>query len=437
MVRPATAEDRKANRRGAARLAAVQALYQMDIAGAGVNEIFAEYEGHWLGREVEGEEYLPAEAAFFRDVVSGVVREQRKLDPLIDAALARGWPLKRIEALLRAVLRAGGEPILTPPLREALAARLARREQSLVLLNRRGYATSLLCRECGQEAMCPNCSVSLTLHRTGRLARCHYCGHEVQTPEACPSCHGAYLRLTGFGTEKVAEAVAAALPAARVERLDRDRASRRGVLVQTLAAFEKGEIDILVGTQMIAKGHDFPRVTLVGVVDADVGLGIPDFRSAERTFQLLTQVAGRAGRGDTAGEVILQTHMPDHYALVHACSQEYEAFFERELEFRRTMGYPPVAALVNLIVRSADEDKGREAIAALGAQLRSRAYGRYRVLGPARAPLARLRQEHRFQILLKGQRKAMREAVHAALVARYGETRWPGVAVDVDPLSVM
>jgi primosomal protein N' (replication factor Y) len=363
---------------------------------------------------------------------SGKYRELR----LPQRIAAQGLPQVEIVDR-RAVLRAGGEAILSPPLREALAARLARREQSLLLLNRRGYATSLLCRECGQEAMCPNCSVSLTLHRTGRLARCHYCAHEVATPEACPSCHGAYLRLTGFGTEKVAEAVAGAFPAARVERLDRDRASRRGVLAQTLAAFEQGQLDILVGTQMIAKGHDFPRVTLVGVVDADVGLGIPDFRSAERTFQLLTQVAGRAGRGDTAGEVILQTHMPDHYALVHACAQDYDAFYERELEFRRTMGYPPVAALVNLIVRAVDEQKGRDAVAALGATLRVRAHGRYRVLGPARAPLARLRQEHRFQILLKGQRKAMREAVRAALVARYGETRWPGVAVDVDPLTVM
>jgi primosomal protein N' (replication factor Y) len=349
---------------------------------------------------------------------------------------AQGLP--RVEIVdRRAVLRAGGEPILSPALREALAARLARREQSLLLLNRRGYATSLLCRECGQEAMCPNCSVSLTLHRTGRLARCHYCGHEAKTPEACPSCHGAYLRLAGFGTERVAEAVAAAVPGARVDRLDRDRASRRGVLAQTLAAFEKGEIDILVGTQMIAKGHDFPRVTLVGVVDADVGLGLPDFRSGERTFQLLTQVAGRAGRGETAGEVLLQTHMPDHYALVHACTQDYDAFFERELEFRRTMGYPPAAALVNVIVRTADEAKGSAAARALAEVLRARAQGRYRVLGPARAPLARLRQEHRFQVLLKGQRKAMRDAVREALVARYGETRWPGVAVDVDPLSVM
>jgi primosomal protein N' (replication factor Y) len=346
--------------------------------------------------------------------------------------------LPRVEIVdQRAVLKAGGDPILSPTLRDALAARLARGEQSLVLLNRRGYATSLVCRECGLEAMCPNCSVSLTLHHGGRSALCHYCGHEAKAPAACPSCRGAYLRLTGFGTERVAEAVQAALPAARVERLDRDRTQRRGVLAATLAAFEKGEIDILVGTQMIAKGHDFPRVTLVGVVDADVGLGMPDFRAAERTFQLLTQVAGRAGRGETAGEVVLQSHMPDHYALGHACAQDYDAFYERELEFRRTMGYPPVAALVNLIVRASDPAKGAGEAEALAATLRAAAAGKYRVLGPAHAPLARLRNEHRFQLLLKGQRPAMRAAVQAALVKRYGPQRWPGIAVDVDPLTVM
>jgi primosomal protein N' (replication factor Y) len=337
----------------------------------------------------------------------------------------------------RAVLKAGGDPILSPVLKDALAACLARREQSLLLLNRRGYATSLLCRECGQEAMCPNCSVSLTLHHGGRSALCHYCGHEAKAPAACPSCRGAYLRLTGFGTERVAEAVQSALPGARVERLDRDRARRRGVLADTLAAFEKGEIDVLVGTQMIAKGHDFPRVTLVGVVDADVGLGMPDFRSAERTFQLLTQVAGRAGRGEAAGAVVLQSHMPDHYALGHACEQDYDSFFAREMEFRRTMGYPPVAALVNVIVRAEDAAKGATEADAVARALRASAGGRYRVLGPAHAPLARLRNEHRFQVLLKGHRPAMRDAVKAALVARYGPQRWPGVAVDVDPLTVM
>jgi primosomal protein N' (replication factor Y) len=346
--------------------------------------------------------------------------------------------LPRVEVVdRRQVIRTGGDPILSPPLREALAERLRRREQTLVLLNRRGYATSLLCRECGEQAMCPNCSVSLTLHRGGEKALCHYCGHDAAAPRICPSCHGAYLRLTGFGTERVTEAVRAAFPDARVDRLDRDRAARRGVVARTLAAFEAGEIDVLVGTQMIAKGHDFPRVTLVGVVDADVGLGLPDFRSAERTFQLLTQVAGRAGRGEAKGEVILQSHLPDHYALTHACAQDYEAFFEHEMEFRRTMSYPPVAALVNVVVRSTDGSKGRAEIEALARHLRAAAQGRYRVLGPAFAPLARLRREHRFQIVLKGHRPAMRQAVREALVARYGPQRWPGVAVDVDPLTVL
>jgi primosomal protein N' (replication factor Y) len=337
----------------------------------------------------------------------------------------------------RAVLRAGGDAILSPPLREALALRLERKEQALLLLNRRGWATSLLCRECGQQGVCPNCSVCLTLHEGGRRALCHYCGHAVSTPRACPSCRGAYLKLQGFGTEQVVEAVKAALPAARVSRLDRDLVSRRGSLQRALAAFEAGEIDVLVGTQMIAKGHDFPRVTLVGVVDADVGLGQPDFRSAERTFQLLTQVAGRAGRADLPGEVILQSHWPDHYALGLACAQDYDSFFEREMEFRRTMAYPPLAALVNLVLRAKDAAQGAKEADVLARRLREGAPGRYRVLGPAFAPLARLRGEHRFQILLKGRRAAMREAVRAALVERYGESRWPGIAVDVDPVSVM
>jgi primosomal protein N' (replication factor Y) len=337
----------------------------------------------------------------------------------------------------RQMIKAGGDPILGPTLLEALTARLERGEQALLLLNRRGYATSLLCRECGQQATCPNCSVSVTLHHGGSRALCHYCGHDVRAPPACSACRGPYLRLTGFGTEKVAEAVKAVLPAARVERLDRDRASRRGVLAEVLARFEAGEIDILVGTQMIAKGHDFPRVTLVGVVDADVGLGLPDFRSAERTFQLLTQVAGRAGRGDVPGEVVLQSHLPDHYALGFACAQDYAGFYEREMEFRRTMGYPPTVALVNVVIHAPEAGPGARRADALARRLRSSAGGRFRVLGPAHAPLARLKSEHRFQVLLKGHRPAMREAVREALVEEHGPQRWPKVTVDVDPLTVM
>ncbi len=337
----------------------------------------------------------------------------------------------------RQILKSGGDPILTPPLQEALVERLARREQALLLLNRRGYATSLLCRECGLQAVCPNCSVCLALHDGGRRVECHYCGHEAPTPVRCATCRGEYLRLTGYGTEKVVEAVKAALPTARIDRLDRDRAGRRGAVASILAAFEAGETDVLVGTQMIAKGHDFPRVTLVGVIDADVGLGLPDFRAAERTFQLLTQVAGRAGRADLPGEVILQSHLPDHYAVERACAQDYLAFFEREMEFRRTMGYSPAAALVNLLLRSSNAAEAAAGAEALARRLRDEAQGRYRVLGPARAPLARLRGEHRWQILLKGGRPAMREAVRRALVERFGPIRWPGVAVDVDPMSLM
>jgi len=347
-------------------------------------------------------------------------------------------PMPAVEIIdRRAALRQGGDAILTTPLREALEARLERREQSLLLLNRRGWATSLLCRECGTQAACPNCSVCLTVHGRGRTSECHYCGYRVRTPEACEVCRGEYLRLSGFGTEKVAEAVAEALPGARVARLDRDLSQRRGAVAKILRAFEEGETDILVGTQMIAKGHDFPRVTLVGVIDADVGLGLPDFRAAERTFHLLTQVAGRAGRGDVVGEVILQSHLPDHYALRLACSQDFAGFYEREMEFRRTMAYPPASALVNVVVRSKRAAEAIETAGELARRLRDAARGRFRVLGPAEAPLARLRQEHRFQVLLKGSRPAMREAVREALVARFGGLYWTGVAVDVDPASVL
>jgi primosomal protein N' (replication factor Y) len=349
---------------------------------------------------------------------------------------AHGLP--RVEIVdRRALLRAGGDPILSPSLQAALEERLRRKEQALLLLNRRGYATSLLCRECGQEAACPNCSVSLALHAHGRRALCHYCGHDVPAPAACAACKGVYLKLTGYGTEQVVEVVRAALPAARIARVDRDLAGRRGAVAAALAAFEAGETDILVGTQMIAKGHDFPRVTLVGVIDADVGLGLPDFRAAERTFQLLTQVAGRAGRADLAGEVILQSHWPDHYALTFACAQDYPAFYEREIEFRRTMGYPPVGALLNLVVRARDAVAGAKEAEALGRRLREQAGGRYRVLGPGRAPLSKLRGEYRFQVLLKGQRAPMRQAVKGVLDERFGTARWPGIAVDVDPVSVM
>jgi len=325
--------------------------------------------------------------------------------------------------------------ILTPPLLESIAERLGRNEQTVLLLNRRGYATSLVCRECGASAQCPHCSVAFVLHRRGEQAQCHYCGLMKPTPTRCSTCRGDYLRLQGYGTQRVAEVLLTTFPEAKVDRIDRDIAGRRGAVEAVLHKFEKHETDILVGTQMIAKGHDFPKVTLVGVIDADVGLGLPDFRSAERTFALLTQVAGRAGRADLPGEVLLQTHNPKHYAIEFAQNQDYDAFFDREMEFRRTMGYPPHDAMVNILFRGPLEDE--VAKNARGIAQRLKAKLPTGVLGPSPSPLSKVRDEFRYQVVVRGRRGVIREAVHDALVAEFGGLRFQGVSVDVDPLSLM
>ena len=329
----------------------------------------------------------------------------------------------------------GPEAILSPPLRVAMAERLERGEQSIVLLNRRGFATAVFCRQCGSTTECPNCSVSLTVHRALRRARCHYCNYSIAVPKACAKCAGPYLEQVGFGTERVEQEVRTLLPAARVARVDRDTIRRRGAIAALLTRFAARDIDVLVGTQMIAKGHDFPSVTLVGVVSADVGLGLADFRAAERTFQLLTQVAGRSGRGEIRGEAIVQTLHPAHYSIQHACRQDYPAFFADESRFRKAMRYPPAVALVNAVVKgrtfqAAMEDAG-DLVRALrgGGEL-------YRVLGPAPAPLSRLKGEHRAQFFIKGTHRAvMRQALLKALADRPDIKR--RTIVDVDPMSVL
>jgi primosomal protein N' (replication factor Y) len=296
----------------------------------------------------------------------------------------------------------------------------------------------VFCRQCGATLECPDCSVSLVVH--GRLqAVCHYCNHSRRVPRACQTCGGPFLEQLGYGTERVEAELRSLFPMARVARLDRDTVRRKGAAADILARFGDGDIDILAGTQMIAKGHDFPRVTLVGVISADVGLGLADFRSAERTFQLLTQVAGRAGRGAAAGEAVVQTVFPGHYSIELACRQDYPAFYERELEFRRAMRYPPVVALINGVVRGPSY---REAMAAAGDlvdHIRGAAPPRaFTVLGPAPAPLARLRGEHRAQFFVKGppaSRAAMRASLLAALRARPDLGR--KTAIDVDPLSIL
>lgn len=354
----------------------------------------------------------------------------------------------------------GPDVVVSQALEDAIERRLAAREQVVVLLNRRGYATSVFCRQCGDTFECPNCSVSLTMHTThadGRSARdtgadassaashpprlsgwgrCHYCNYSLRMPKACRKCAAPYLEQSGFGTERVERELQARFPDARIGRVDRDSVRRKGSLADLLGRFAGGDLDILVGTQMIAKGHDFPRVTLVGVISADVGLGLADFRAAERTFQLLTQVAGRAGRGEQAGEAIIQTLYPEHYSVQMAVRQDYPVFFAKEVEFRRGMRYPPIVAMVNVIARGRTLEQAMELAGDLARRVRAEAPESVTVLGPAPAPMGRLRGEHRVQIFLKGARRVdMRQALQAALAGSTDLRR--RVTVDVDPLNVL
>jgi primosomal protein N' (replication factor Y) len=328
----------------------------------------------------------------------------------------------------------GPDVILSGALREALGQRLIRGEQALVLLNRRGFAAAVFCRQCTATLDCPNCSVTLTVHLRARRARCHYCNFSMAIPGTCARCAGPFLEQAGYGTERVEAVLLEEFPAARIARLDRDTAGRRGSAAALLERFARHELDVLVGTQMIAKGHDFPKVTLVGVISADVGLGLADFRAAERTFQLLTQVVGRAGRGVDPGEAVVQTLFPDHYSVRYGCLQDYERFYEEEIRFRRAMRYPPAVALVNTVVRAADREVAMEDAARIVNRLRH-APG-LRVLGPAPAPLQRLKGEYRVQFFIKGtHRTAMRGRLEGVL-ADEPELR-KRVTVDVDPLSVL
>jgi primosomal protein N' (replication factor Y) (superfamily II helicase) len=332
----------------------------------------------------------------------------------------------------------GPDVVLSRMLRDAIARRLERHEQSLLLLNRRGFAISVFCRQCAATVDCPNCSVSLVVHGEGasRRARCHYCNYSARVPSACPLCAAPYLEQAGFGTERVEREVRRLWPDARVARLDRDAIRRKGSLADLLTRFRAGEIDVLVGTQMIAKGHDFPRVTLVGVISADVGLGMADFRASERTFQLLTQVAGRAGRGEEAGEAVIQTLYPDHYSVQLACRQDYPAYYQRELEFRQAMRYPPLVALVNGVVRARTLSAALDDASDLVEKMKGSGPGKFRVLGPAPAPLTKLRGEYRAQFLMKGvSRRHMRDAIRLALAARPDLAR--RTTIDIDPLSVL
>jgi primosomal protein N' (replication factor Y) len=321
---------------------------------------------------------------------------------------------------------------------DAIEERLKSGEQTMVLLNRRGYSSFVTCRSCGHRVECENCSITLTFHRRDRRLLCHICNFARKVPSVCPQCQSEHIYFLGTGSEKVEEELHNLFPEARIARLDRDTVTGKKHYEQVLQAFREKSFDILVGTQMIAKGHDIPNVTLVGVVSADVGLGMPDFRAAERTFQLLTQVAGRAGRGDLPGIVLIQTINPDHYAVRFAAAQDYEGFYRKELQFRRLMHYPPFSAMANLLVRAAKQEDALRMASELDMYLKP-APENIKIMGPAEAPVLRIKAEFRYQFLIKAaSRKALNELLRSARDFARGR-KWGATAlvIDVDPLTLL
>ena len=334
---------------------------------------------------------------------------------------------------------AGKQTVFSRRLLEAIEQRLELGEQSMVLLNRRGFAAFLLCRHCGFNFQCTSCSVAMTYHRGIHRLLCHYCGQARQPPSKCTECGSEYVQFVGEGTERIESDLRELFPTARIGRIDRDTMRHVRDFERVLGGFRRGEIDVLVGTQMIAKGHDFPQVTLVGVLAADAALSMPDFRAAERTFQLLTQVAGRSGRGDRPGEVIIQSFFPDHYTFQLACTQRFEDFYARESRYRKAMFYPPFTALAGIVVTNRDKEAAAGAARGVGDFLNRVRTDTVRILGPAPAPLERVKQVHRYQLLIKASSRPplhrLLEQLRAYLEEqKLGSTR---VFIDVDPVSLL
>ncbi len=365
-------------------------------------------------------------------------RGKYKLIVLPDRIESR--PMAQVELIdmRREFLETRKQSTFSRALLDAVAGRLEKGEQTMLLLNRRGFSSFAACRACGERLECINCSVTLTYHRRDRRMLCHYCDYAQKVPSECPKCGSERMQFIGVGSEKVEDELHQHFPTARVARMDRDTVSGKRQFEKILFGFREGEFDILVGTQMIAKGHDIPNVTLVGVVSADVGLGMPDFRAAERTFQLLTQAAGRAGRGDIPGIVLIQTINPDHYAVRFASAQNYEGFYEKEIQFRKLMRYPPFSALANVLVRNGKQDQAM-AMAGEIANLLTPSPEGIKMLGPAEAPVSKLKNEFRYQLLLKAaSRKVLNELLQRlrrfALDKKWGPT---ALVIDVDPLSLL
>lgn len=349
----------------------------------------------------------------------------------------RGMPLIRVVDL-RLQNRQRGQPqVLSAMLCAAIERRLAAGQQTILFLNRRGYASALLCAACGHVAHCPHCSVALTYHRDDERIRCHLCGHAERAPQKCPACRDPGIRHAGFGTQKVEEAVRKIFPAARLARMDADSMTRKGAYRDTLDRFQARKIDILVGTQMIAKGLHFPNVTLVGIVNADIGLHMADFRAGERTFQLLTQVAGRAGRGEAEGEVLVQTFTPAHPAIQHARHHDFAGFWEQESHFRQAFGHPPYQRFVLLTLRGEHLERTEFTAQTLARKLRAAAPGEITIADPSPAPLARVKNEYRFHLSARGPSAGKISRLARATLDALPLPKEIRVTVDVDALSLL
>jgi len=352
-------------------------------------------------------------------------------------------PLPAVEIVdMREELKQGNRSIFSRRLAQSLNRCLEEKEQAILFLNRRGYAPFILCRDCGYVPRCPHCQVSLTYHFTDKDLRCHHCGYSRQAPDICPRCKSRYIRHFGIGTQRVEEELKKQFPQGRVLRLDADTTTRKGAHSSMLGSFKKREIDILVGTQMIAKGLDFPEVTTVGVITADTSLNLPDFRAAERTFQLLTQVAGRAGRGSKLGEVIIQTYAPEHYSILAARTHDYETFYEQEMKLREELLYPPFSHFVNLLLTHPQEKAVIEAAGRMKLFLSEAREELERddieILGPTQAPLAKLKNRYRWLITLKGERvEDMNDLIRSSLKRIGSSLGRVKLEIDVDPLGMM
>jgi len=365
-------------------------------------------------------------------------REKYSLIELPGRIEERPMPTVELIDMRQEFLETRQQATFSRKLVEAIGARLENGEQTIVLLNRRGFSSFVACRACGERVNCMNCSLTLTYHKRDRRLLCHYCGYAEKVPSVCPKCQSEHIYFLGLGSEKVEEELHRSFPTARIARLDRDTVTGKRQYETILNEFRDGNYDVLVGTQMIAKGHDIPNVTLVGVVSADIGLGMPDFRAAERTFQLLTQVAGRAGRGSVPGIVLIQTINPDHYAVRLAAAQDYPGFYRKELHFRRMMHYPPFSAMANVLVRAEKKEMAMRMSSELGLLLMPPPE-KLKIMGPAEAPVPRLKNEYRYQFLVKAASRKALNALLQRIRAFALENKWGATAlvIDVDPLTLM